>query len=104
MINEIAPRPQRYSEAQWCLHGVAFKMFGKLKVKFILSCSLNIHEKRAFILFYLFIDFIFILFLAALGLRCSVRALSRCGERGLLFIAVRRLLVAVASFVAEHGL
>ena len=26
------------------------------------------------------------------------------GERGLLFIAVRRLLIAVASLVAEHGL
>ena len=28
----------------------------------------------------------------------------RCGERGLLFIAVRRLLTAVASLVAEHRL
>ena len=44
------------------------------------------------------------LFLAALGLRCYARAFSSCGERGLLFIAVRRLLVAVASLVAEHGL
>ena len=39
--------------------------------------------------------FIFIyLFLAALGLRCCTR--------GLLFIAVRGLLIAVASLVAEH--
>ena len=44
------------------------------------------------------------LFLATLGLRCCVRALSSCGERGLLFVAVRRLLIAVASLVAEHGL
>ena len=29
---------------------------------------------------------------------------SSCGERGLLFVAVRRLLMAVASLVAEHGL
>ena len=43
-------------------------------------------------------------FLAALGLRCCVRAFSSCGKRGLLFIAVHRLLIAVASLVAEHGL
>ena len=35
--------------------------------------------------------------LAALGLRCCVWAFSSCGERGLLFIAVRGLLIAVAS-------
>ena len=44
------------------------------------------------------------LFLAALGLHCFVRTFSSCGERGLLFIAVRGLLIAVASLVAEHGL
>ena len=43
------------------------------------------------------------LFLAALGLRCCVRAFSSCGEWGLLFVAVRGLLIAVASLV-EHGL
>ena len=31
-------------------------------------------------------------------------AFSSCGERGLLFFAVRSLLIAVASLVAEHGL
>ena len=45
----------------------------------------------------------FFLFLAALGLRCCARAFSGCGERGLLFVVVRRLLIAVASLVAEHG-
>ena len=44
------------------------------------------------------------LFLAALGLRCCVRASSSCGERGLLFVAVCGLLIAVASLVAEQGL
>ena len=29
---------------------------------------------------------------------------SGCGERGLLFVVVRRLLIAVASLVAEHRL
>ena len=31
-------------------------------------------------------------------------AFSSCGEQGLLFVAVRGLLIAVASLVAEHGL
>ena len=44
------------------------------------------------------------LFLAVLGLRCCARALSSCVERGLLFLAVHGLLIAVASLVAEHGL
>ena len=43
-------------------------------------------------------------FVAALGLCCCVRAFSSCGERGLLFIVVCGLLIAVASLVAEHGL
>ena len=47
---------------------------------------------------------LFYLFLVALGLRCCVWAFSSCGERELLFIAVRGLLIAVASLVAEHGL
>ena len=37
------------------------------------------------------------LFLAALGLCCCAQAFSSCGERGLLFVAVRGLLIAVAS-------
>ena len=44
------------------------------------------------------------LFLAALGLRCCAWAFSSCSERGLLFIAVHGLLIAVASLVVEHGL
>ena len=51
---------------------------------------------------YLFI--LSILFLAALGLCCCTRAFSSCGERGLLFVVVHRLLIVVASLVAEHGL
>ena len=50
-----------------------------------------------------FLKFIY-LFLAALGLHCCAQAFSSCGERGLLFVAVHRLLIAVASLVAEHGL
>ena len=42
--------------------------------------------------------------MAALGLRCCARAFSSCGERGLLFVEVRGLLIVVASRVAEHRL
>ena len=46
---------------------------------------------------------IFFFFLAELGLRCCVQAFSSWGERGLLFNEVLRLLITVASLVAEHG-
>ena len=51
-----------------------------------------------------FTFYFFNLFLAALGLCCCAWAFSSCGEQGLLIIAVRRLLIAVASLVEEHGL
>ena len=44
------------------------------------------------------------LFLAALGLCCCTQAFSSCGEQGLLFVVVSRLLIAVTSLAAEHGL
>ena len=43
------------------------------------------------------------LFLALLGLHCC-RLFSGCGEQGLLSVVVRRLLIVVASFIAEHRL
>ena len=42
--------------------------------------------------------------MAALGLRCCTRAFSSGSERGLLFLAVCELLIAVVSLIAEHGL
>ena len=54
--------------------------------------------------FFSLISVFIYLLLAALGLRCSARASSSCGERRLLFIAVCGLLIAVASLVMEHGL
>ena len=48
------------------------------------------------------LNFIY-LFLAVLGLRRCAQALSSCGEWGLLFVAVRGLLIAVASLVALAG-
>ena len=69
------------------------------------SCTLLVCNKIHAWNIYLFIYFyLFCLFLAALGLPCCVRAFSSCGERGLLFVAVRGLLIAAASLVAEHGL
>ena len=56
-----------------------------------------------YILFKKFIYFIY-LFLAALGLCCCVRALSSCGEQGLLFVEVCRLLIAVASCCGARAL
>ena len=44
------------------------------------------------------------LFLAVLGLHRCPQAFSSCSELGLPFTAVRGLLAAVASLVAEHGL
>ena len=48
--------------------------------------------------------YVIYLFLSVLRLRCCARAFSSCGERGLLFAAVRGLLIVVASLVVEHGL
>ena len=49
---------------------------------------------------YLFYLFIF----GCVGSSLLRRAFSSCGERGLLFVAVRGLLIASASLVVEHGL
>ena len=43
-------------------------------------------------------------FFAALGLSCCTWAFSSCSERGLLFVAVRGLLLAMASLLVERGL
>ena len=60
-------------------------------------------EMRRRIFFFKYIYLFIYLFLATLGLHCCARAFCSCSERGLLFIAVRGLLIAVASLVAEHG-
>ena len=57
------------------------------------------HGRRSRVFF-----FFLIYFLAVLGLHCCMQAFSSHGEQGLLFVAVHRLLIAVASLVAEHGL
>ena len=55
-------------------------------------------------LWILHIIYIFIFkFLAVLGLRCSARSFSNCGEQGLLFVVAHGPLTVLASLVAEHG-
>ena len=58
------------------------------------------HSHSLYIFFFLF----FFFFWAVLGLRWCAWAFSSCCERGLLFVAVRRLLIVVAFLVVEHGL
>ena len=60
--------------------------------------------QKSFSLFYVFLTKMLPFFLAALGLRCCVWAFPSCVERGLLFVVVCGLLIAVASLVVEHGL
>ena len=48
--------------------------------------------------------FYFLFIFGCVGTSLLPRAFSSCGERGLLFVAVHWLLIAVASFVADHGL
>ena len=57
-----------------------------------------------FSIFFFINLFIYYLFLTALGLCCCMQVISSCGERGLLFLAMCGLLIAVASLVVEHGL
>ena len=87
------------------------------------ACTLSFHSfnsiiLRAGVLIFnqlQFVDFLFfnlwgffclfvVVFLAVLGLRCCARAFSRCGEWGLLFVAVRGLPVAVASRCGARAL
>ena len=65
---------------------------------------LNVFRRVEFCfdLFFKIFIYLFYLFLAALGLCCCAWAFSSCGERGLLFVAVHGLLIAVASLVVEH--
>ena len=48
--------------------------------------------------------FFFKLFMTVLGLHCCVWAFSSCSEWGLFSNSVNRLLIAVASLIAKHGL
>ena len=80
--------------------------YNKLRLENGLCAFLSrINDMKSTQLLFFFNLFIYLiyLFLAALGLPCCVRAFSSCGERGLLFVAVRGLLIAVASLVRSTG-
>ena len=71
------------------------------------SNSHDLHGPLFFFFFFLMISlclFLFILFMAVLGLRFCPRAFSSCGKWGPLFITVRGPLTIAASLVAEHRL
>ena len=70
---------------------------------FILFCIFLIFFK-AFLNFLKIYLFYFLFIFGCIGSRCCTWVFSSCGERGLLFIAVRGPLIVVASLVAEHGL
>ena len=92
-----------------CFNFMAFHSYGVTMINilfqyfwFLVLLEKNFPMPRFFFL-YKFIYLIY-LFLAEMGLHFCMRGFSSCGERGLLFVAVRGLLTAVASLVAEHGL
>ena len=68
---------------------------------YFLHCF-SIFSKKNF--FFLFKFYLFILFMAVLGLCFCARAFSSCSKWGPLFIAVRGPLAVAASPVAEHRL
>ena len=82
-----------------CRHGVCFLHL----IYFWFYVDLSVVFLFCFVFVFIFFIFIY-LFLAVLGPWCCAQAFSSCGEGGLLFVAVRRLLIAVTSLVAEHGL
>ena len=83
-------------------HDISFHLFVSSPVSFI--SILKFSKYRSFASFFKKINLFIYLFLSALGLRCCAHTFSTCGEWGLLFIAVRGLLIVVASLVLEHGL
>ena len=60
---------------------------------------LNIYSKTLLRFIYLFLFCV----LTVVGLCCCMQAFSSCGWRGLLFVVVCRLLIAVASLVVDIG-
>ena len=80
-------------------------LFFLFVVSFPVQKLISLISSHLFIYFFkkLFI-YLFILFMAVLGLRFCARALSSCGKWGPLFIAVRGPFTVTASLVGEHRL
>ena len=85
---------------------------GTISGIFILFCSISLFvcsftstTLSYFSKSFFFFNFIYLfIFGCVLGLRFCAWAFSSCGERGPLFITVRRPLTVTASLVAEHKL
>ena len=71
---------------------------------FFFACNNYTCSIVASSIFFKYINLFIYLFIFVCVGSPLLRAFSSCGEQGLLFIAVRGLLIAVASLVAEHGL
>ena len=82
-----------------CALGIESKIFSLLKVTKFFSWKFF-----TFRIFFLYKFIYFIPFIFGLGLCCCAWAFSSCSKWELLFVAVHRLLIAVSSLVAEHGL
>ena len=80
--------------------GKSMYVYKRTDLRFSVINRMNtLKGKSVLICLFFFFNFIyFILFLAALGLHCCAWAFSSCGEQGLLFVAVHRLLIAVGGF------
>ena len=58
-----------------------------------------------FFFYFIFLIYLFYLFIfGCVGSSLLRKGFSSCDEHGLLLVAVRGLLIAVASLVVEHGL
>ena len=65
----------------------------------------RVSQSLDWVIFFFFKFYLFIYFwLCWVFVAVRRQAFSSCVEWGLLFVAVRGLLIAVASLVAEHGL
>ena len=70
----------------------------------IILIYLKIHPANHIYFLNKFIYFIYFYFWLCWVFVSAHELFSSCGERGLLFVAVQGLLIAVASLVVEHGL
>ena len=95
-----------YSSANVVTFSLFWRMFLLINLWTIRKEFLLLYECLfCFISFFFNITlFIYLYFMAVLGLRFCARVFSSCGKWGPLFIAVRGPLTIVASLVAEHRL
>ena len=77
---------------------------GCLFILFMVSFAVQQLEEVPFVHFLIFLNNFIYLLLAMLGLCCCTDFSLVAASSGYCLVAVRRLLIAVTSLVAEHGL